>query len=139
MNNSKVSLVSSQNCFNPLIEARLADVVHWLRSGWVLHIAPAWGDIHPIHEDARREFEKRVATALREGFFHFSQLLCGFELLLLKSKELGVVPEESVLGLEQLVVQLSDDRRGLVEISDAHRGLPELLGSRDGADGGGDD
>lgn len=116
---------------DPLIEARLADVVSRLRADWIIHIAGYWGDIHPIHKDALGQLDKRVATTLREGFFHFSQLLCGLELLLLKDQQVTVVLEHRVLSLEKLVVKLSDNRRHFVEIAHADGGLPELFGAAD--------
>lgn len=115
-----------QNGFDPLVEARLTDVVNRLRGAWLAHIAGIWGDIHTINVSASGDLEKRVATVLRQGFFHFSQLLCGLELLLLDRQKFGVVTEESVLGIEKLIVELGDDRSNLVEIPDCERGLPEF-------------
>lgn len=115
--------LSLQNSLDALVEAKLAYVVYRLRQDWIAHMAGFWGDIQPICKVANRELDKRVATALSEGFFHFSQLLCGFEVLLLKNKELGLVSEQSVLGLEQLVVHLRDNRRDLVEIADPDSSL----------------
>lgn len=137
--NASVQTALLQHRLDPLIEAKLAKVVHGLRTNWIAHIAGFWGDIHPIDKSAISDLDKRVATALREGFFHFSQLLCGFELLLLKSKELGVVPEESVLGLEKLVVELGNNRSNFVKVPDPERCLPEFLGGRDCTDGGRND
>lgn len=126
--------VSLEHRLDPLIEARLADVVRRLRATWINHISGFWGDIHPIHKDAVSNIDQRVATALRQGFFQFSQLLCGLELLLLQSKQLGVVTEQSVLSLEQLLVELGNNRCHLVEVSNADRGLPEVFSSCQGGD-----
>lgn len=79
-----------------------------LRVAWLAGPAQLWGDIHPIRMEARGEGEQRIAVALCQGFFQFSQLLAGLEVLLLESQQLGVVREEAVLGLEQLVVELGD-------------------------------
>lgn len=117
------SLNSFEHHLDPLVEARLANIVQRLRASWIAHMAFHWGDIHTIHEDACGEFEQRITTLLRQGFFKFGQLLCGFELLVLQSKQLGLVSEESVLGLEQLVVQFSDLGRDFVEIPDANSSL----------------
>lgn len=123
----------SQDGFEPVsVEADLAEVVQNLRSAWVAHMAGYWGDIHPIDKKAGNELEQRVATALCDGFFHFSQLLCGFEVLLLQGKHLSVVSEKSILGLEQLVVELRNDRADLVEISKANGRLGKLLCHADG-------
>lgn len=129
---------SPQDDFDPLIVARLADVVGRLRRDWIAHMAIHWGDIHTIDEDARGELEQRVAITLREGFFSFGQLLCGFEVLLLNEQQVGLMLEESILGLEKLVVQLRDCQADLVKVSKADGGLRQVLRHRERGSGGTD-
>ena len=86
-----------------VVEARLAEVVGRLRASWLAGPALLWGDVHSIREVARDEFDKRVAATLAGGLFQFSKLLAGFEVLLLQLQERGVVREQTLLGLEQLL------------------------------------
>ena len=109
-----------------------------LRASWIAGPAMHWLDVCAVGERAGSNFDKRIAATLRDGFFCFSQLLCGLEVLLLQSQQLGVVPEESLLGVEKLVVQLGNDRRDLIEIANAQRGLTELLRCSNGTVQAGD-
>jgi hypothetical protein len=122
----------AQYSLDPLVETRLTEVVQGLRSAWIAHIAGFWGDIHPIDKVAGTDLEKRIATTLSDGFFQFSQFLCGFEVLTLQLRELRVVREQTVLGLEKLLVDLAHRNGELVEISKTHRGLAQLLCGCDG-------
>lgn len=124
--------------FDSFVEARLTEIVHRLRGSWIGGPAGLWGDIHAIHNDVRGQLEKRVTATLREGFLQFSQLLCGFEVLLLKLHELRVVREQSVLGLEQLLVDLSDSSGRLIEIAERQSRLTNLLRGLERADGDAD-
>ena len=63
---------------DPLVQARLAEVVHRLRRAWIDGPALQWGLIYPIRELASADFDKRIAGALVQGFFQFSQFLAGF-------------------------------------------------------------
>lgn len=99
-----IGLPELENNFSPIVEARLADVMRRLRSAWLAGPALCWGDVHSVCPLATTDVDKRVSTALRDGFFSFSQFLCGLEQLLLEFKQLGVVREQSILSLEQLIV-----------------------------------
>ena len=88
---------------DPFVQARLADVVHRLRASWLAGPALLWGDVHPIRKLAGTDLDQRVATALARGFLQFSQLLAGFEVLVLELKQGGVVSEKRILGIEQLL------------------------------------
>ncbi len=90
-----------ENALDSLVEAGLTNVVLRLRQSWIAGPAGLWGDIHPIHEDARGEFEQGVATALRERFFQFSQFLAGLEVVLLERQQLRVVAKQPLLGAER--------------------------------------
>lgn len=116
---------------DPLIEARLTDIVLRLRSSWIAGPAQLWGDIYPIRMELLGDGEKRIATALFQGFFQFSQLLAGLEVLLLQSQQLGVVRKEALLGLEQLIVDLADGNGDLVEVAQGDRSPGNFLGSGD--------
>lgn len=117
---------------SPHIQARLAQVVRRLRGSWLAGPALLWHDIHPIGEDAATEVDERIARALVDGFFEFSQFLAGFEVLLLELEHFGVVSEECLLGVEQHIVQRSgllSDRGG---VSDADKRPGHVDGSADG-------
>ena len=88
---------------DPLVEARLADVVQRLRACWIAGPARLWTDIHSIREMPAGEFDKRVATTFASGFFQFSQFLAGFEVLVLELQKSGVVSKKTLLSLEQLL------------------------------------
>lgn len=92
-----------QHRLDPLVEARLTDVVHRLRKTWIGGPADLWTDIHTVREASVSDVDKRVTTTLARGFFQFSQFLAGFEVLALELKESGIVCEQSLLGLEQLL------------------------------------
>lgn len=114
---------------SPIVEARLTEVVTQLRSAWLAGPALLWECIHPIHEVARSDFERRVAATLAGGFFQFSQFLAGYEVLALQLKERGVVSEQTLLGLEKLLQKsrgsLADEGRvaqGAHSFGDVSRG-----------------
>lgn len=108
---------------SPAVVATLADVVLRLRRAWLAGPALLWGDVHPIRRAARGELEKRVATAVARGFLQSSDFFAHLEMLLLELQERGVVSEQALLGLEQLVVQgrytFADER----VVPDAQQGL----------------
>lgn len=117
------------------VEARLTEVVLGLRREFGIGCAGFWGDIHPIGELPLTDLEKRVFLALRQSFFNFSQLLCGLEVLLLQSQKLGVVSEQTMLGIEQLFVHLRDDTSERVGVPDVDGGLSNANGGLESADG----
>ena len=116
------------------VEARLADVVHGLRTDFVAGPALHWDAICLVGELARNEFDKRVATALREGFFKFSQLLCGLEMILLQAEQFGVVREETLLGIEKLFIHANDDFVQLVGVADLDSRFPDVERGAQSAD-----
>lgn len=127
---------SLQYGLDPLVEARLADIVGRLRAAWILHLADFWTDIHLVDVDSSSDLEKRVSTALRKGFLHFSQLLCGLELLLRERVDLGAETVERLLSIEKLLVELGNDRSNLIEVAKSDRCLAEFPGGGNGADCG---
>lgn len=118
-------VASLEHALDPPVEARLTDVVHRLRSAWISGPAALWGDIHPIHKDALGDFEKRIALSLRERFFEFGQLLCGFEVLVLKLEELRRKRENALLRGTELL----DNRSILDEIAALQSDVDRLLSS----------
>lgn len=94
---------ASEHRFDPLVEARLTEVVQRLRASWLAGPALLWGDVHAIREMPISNVDKRVATTLASGFLQFSQFLAGFEVLTLELKKSGVVSEQSLLCMEQLL------------------------------------
>lgn len=91
----------TQHRLSPLVEATLTDVVHRLRASWLAGPALLWGDVHPIRQLARSQLEKCVTTTFARSFLQFSNLLAGFELLVLELEQHGVVSEQRVLRLEK--------------------------------------
>lgn len=116
-----------QDRLAPLVEARLAEVVQRLRSAWLAGPALLWDDVRSVDELTGTDLEKRVARLLGQGFFQFSQFLAGFEVLLLQLHQLRVVREETVLGLEKLIVDLGDSTGSLVVIAECQRRLADVL------------
>lgn len=109
---------SLEDSFDALVEAVLTNVVHRLRASWLAGPALLWGDVHPVSKFARSDLDKRIATLLVQGFARYSQLLAGLEVLLRDRKQFGVVSEESLLSLEQLLVDarhLDGDQRLISE------------------------
>ena len=88
---------------DPLIEARLTEIVQRLRRTWIYGPAGLWTDIHAVREASVADIDKRVTTTLARGFLQFSQFLAGFEVLVLELEKSGVVSEQSLLGLEQFL------------------------------------
>lgn len=120
------------------IPTRLAEIVGNLRASWLAGPALIWSDLHAVHELASTEVDKRIAILARSGFFQFSQLLCGLEVLLLELQKHGVVHEETLLGCEQLLVDLRDSRCRLIEIADANSRGGQLLSAFERCNHGGD-
>lgn len=106
----------AEDRLDPILPTILAEVVLRLRREWNAGPALLWGLIHPIDKHAVTDLEKRVALLLRNGFFEYSQLLCGLEMLALQLQKGGVLREESVLGCEQRLVQLRNLRSSPVEV-----------------------
>lgn len=125
--NDSPLILLSEHALCTLVEARLAEVMQRLCTAWRAGPAVLWRAIHSIDKNAVGNLKKRVATTLRQGFLQFSQFLCGFEVLLLKLHELSVVREQSVLGFEQLLVDLSDSTSGFVKILERQSRLADLL------------
>lgn len=121
-----------QNRLDPAIEARLTEVVQRLRAAWLAGPALLWSDVHPIHELAVSEVEKRVALTLRLGFFQFSQFIAGFEVLLLQLEQLGLVNEQLILSLEELAIDLGDSSRLGIEVAEIQCRLRQLLRTCEG-------
>ena len=94
-----------------LVETPLADIVRRHRAAWIAGIGAMHLDTCPraINAYAGSQLEKRVLAALGEGCFRFSQFLASFEYLVLQGQELGVVGEEAVFRLEELLVYLGRD------------------------------
>lgn len=99
-----VAVVPQHGQLSPYVEARLTDVVGRLRSAWVKDCAVLWADIYPISKLTLTCLDEHVVLALREKFVGFSQFVVGLEHLLLQAKQLGVVREEGLLSLQELVI-----------------------------------
>lgn len=105
----------------------LTEMVLRLRDLWIA--LPASLDVAAVCERAVSDVDKRVAVLLRDGFFEFSQFLCGLEILALQLQEHGVVSEQTLLGCQQLLVDLRDSRSRLIEVANGQGGGGQLLGA----------
>lgn len=117
------------------VEANLTNVVLEMCRAGIGGYGVFWGEIFPIGGIAISDADKRVVAALRNGFFNFGQLLCCLEMLLLESHELGVVGEETLLSIKQLVVHLRDHRGQLVGVAQTESSLAQVHSAVDGCDG----
>ncbi len=118
---------SLEDASNPVpVPADLTDVVLRLRDFWIA--MPGSVDVHSVCERTHSEIDKRIAVLLRDGFFEFSQFLCGIEVLTLQLQQHGVVSEQTLLGCEQLLVDLRNCSSRLIEVSDAEGADSDLLG-----------
>ena len=124
-------VVELEHHFSPVVQARLTHVVGALRGAWLAGPAQLWGQIHPIREAAGTELDQRVAVALRQNFFCFGQFLCGVEQLLLQAEKLGVVSEQSVLGLEKLCVHTGHLFSDQVPVANTQQAGADGFGCRD--------
>ncbi len=109
---------SLQDRFDPLVEARLAQIVVSFQPVHKVLRDRLYSLVEAQHTGAVGDLDKRVATAIRKFLLRSCQFVCELEILLLKSKELGVVSEEAVLRLENLFVEAAPDRREVVEVPD---------------------
>lgn len=121
-------LSANEHHLDPLVEALLTNVVRRLRASWLAGPALLWGDIHPVRKVVTGEFDQRIAATLVDGFAQFSELLAGFEMLVLELQERGVVTEQRLLGLEKRIVKRGHFFGDEVEVSDAGQGLGDVPG-----------
>lgn len=117
---------------SPLVEAALADVMKSLRAGWLRGPAICWGDVHPIRELARSDLDKRVAFLLIQGFLKCLNFFSILELFARELDEHGLVSEERLLGLEQLVCDFKYGVGHKFEVAYAQCGFGDVPGGVDG-------
>lgn len=117
----------------PDVQARLTEVVLRLRMDWTAGPGQCWPLIYPVRDMPGSEFDHRVSRALREGVFCFSQFLGCLEVLLLQREQGSREAEETLLGVEQRLVELGHLRRELGGIADAQQAPADVDGGRDGA------
>lgn len=84
----------------------LTEVVLRLRKHWLDGCAQDWGIVRSVRHLPLPDFDQRVAAALGQGFTHFSQFLAGLEVLLLQRQKFSAEAEQTLLGVEQHVVEL---------------------------------
>lgn len=114
------------------IPTDLAEMVLMLRDFWIA--LPASIGVHHVCESAVSDIDKRIAVLLRDGFFEFSQFLCGLEVVVLELQQHGVVSEQALLSSEKLLVDLRDSHRRLVEVPKTYRSGCELAGACERSD-----
>lgn len=101
-------LEAQNNLFPNAVETLLTDVVKGLRADWLATSALRWGQIYPISELANPGLEKHIACFLSELFCSYSQLIAGLEMYLLEVQKGGVMREQALLSLQQLVIHPRD-------------------------------
>jgi len=93
--------------------------VNRLRQSWLCGPALLWDEIFPISEIAVSQIDKRVAAALCESFFQFSQLLCSLEVLMLQRVKGSTELEKTLLGIEKLFIHGPNYFRRLGVVSES--------------------
>ena len=131
-------VVFLQNRLDALGEAWLADVVVRLRDMSRIAGGELYLRVDAKHKGPIGNLDQRVATAIRKFLLQFSQSVCHAEVLLLESLELGVVSEETVLRLEQLVVDRRNRGGEGIEVAQRQGGLADIPGSANGRSGCGE-
>ena len=129
-----IEAVLLQHAFDPLVHARLADVVERLAPIRTL-VAEVYGNIASKNKSSIRNLEQRVTTPVCQLLLQLSQAICQIEIVLLEGMQLGVVREQTVLCLEQLVVDLAHNRSHLTEVPKAQSSFANLSGCSDGCSG----
>lgn len=105
---SLLGVLEPQDDLSPPIKALLTNVVQGLRRDWLASSALRWDQLYPISELANTRLEKHITSFLRELFCSYSQLIGGIEMHLLQIEQGGVVREEALLRLKQLVIHPRD-------------------------------
>lgn len=127
---SAVERVLLQHRFDPLCEAWLTDVVHRLLPLRDF-VARNYAGVALKSKSPVGDLDQRVSSALGNLLLQFSQAVCHAEVVLLEGMQLGVVREETVLCLEQLVVDLTHRQSKLIEVSKPDSGFPNVPGCGD--------
>lgn len=123
---------------SPFVETSLAYVVGILHNSWLDGPAKTWGAVRSVRPLAVTSLDKRVSSTIREGFACFSQLILNLKQLLLESRELGVVSEERILGLEKLVGNSGALYSDEIPVTDGKRASSHIPSGLNGRDGNGD-
>ncbi|WP_353233347.1 hypothetical protein [Diaphorobacter ruginosibacter] len=127
-----------QHRLDSIAQARLAKEIRRFRGAWLLGPALLWGDIHPIRRLPIPDVDKRIATALARGFLQCSNLLAHFEILVQELEKTGLVSEERVLSLENLVANSGCFFGDEIEVSDSHHCGDHVLRDAQGGRGNGE-
>ena len=85
-----------------------------------------------VRTKAVSDLNKAVFAAVIKGLFHFSNLLQGLEMFLLFSEQLTLERKEIVLSLENLIIQLTDNCRHLVEVANGHGRFTKIAREAEG-------
>lgn len=117
-------LLPLQDALRVLLETGLTEVVDGF-SGIAAPFDRLGTGLASVDPGSLGYLEERVLIALGLHSLQLSQLVLAFAQLLLKIRETGAVDEQSVLRLEQLIVDASKRRGDCIE-------LPNAKGSRDG-------
>lgn len=124
-----------ENGLDPLVVAGLAEIVRRCDRFVFDTIFPSLSALIAVNEVAGAQIDKRVTTAVFKGLTQTGHLFTIFDHVALQLKQLGVVEEETLLRLEQLVVDLADRSRVGVEVPDAESCIRSFLGEFERRDG----
>ena len=123
--------VLSEHRFDPFTKTWLTQVVMGLSGIKRLAAGEVFALLEGQHKDPVTDLDQRVATALRQLLLQLSQAVCHAEILLLEGMELGVVSEETILRLEQKLIDCRHFGCDLVKVPDCDSGLSEIPGGTD--------
>ncbi|QDL55324.1 hypothetical protein [Rhodoferax aquaticus] len=125
---SLVGVFKPHDDLRPAIETLLTDVVKGLRRDWLVTSAHRWGQLYPISEVAHTGLEKDVTTFVRQLFCRYSQLVAGLEMYLLQLQQGGVVRQEALLRLQELVIHFADLDAKHRTVSQCNSPIADLYG-----------
>lgn len=128
-------LPGAEHHLSPAAEAALAHAMAGFCGAWRDGPAKTWGLVHSQRKVAGTEFDQRVSRALVQCFFQANNLVCALEMLRLELQECGVVSEQSILRVEQLLHEPSCCFVDEVAVPHAYQRLGNVLG---GGQRGGD-
>lgn len=107
-------------------ETGLAEVLRGTWCSWRTFSGRYGGSLALIRTKAVPDLDEAVFAPVIEGLFQFSNLLQGLQVFLLFPEQLTLESEETVLSLQDLIVELADNCRHLVEIANGHGRLTEI-------------
>lgn len=121
----QVGLQSGSKSFP--VEAWLTEDVERLRSSWRSFSTRNAVILDLIRTQSTADVDQNELSPILDELFQFADLLLSLEIFLLFPEQLALQHEETVLSLKNLIVELGDGCRKLVEISQTDRRFAEFL------------